>query len=449
MRHAFFTFLFLSAISAVTVAQEMDLSQCIRYALENNLAYANKNIGADIADEQYRQTKRDFLPSLYAGSSANKRYGRSIDPTTNTFITQDFFSMNFYLDSQLDLFRGFTRVNSAKFQKLQYLINREEVKQQEMEIAFEVMNKYYDVLYFNKLQTIVHEQVELTALNLQKTQKMITLGLQAESDLLEMKAQESSELHNLTLVQNQYEQALLNLKNLMHYPLDENLEIETGVFSVSADSFFSPDEVYLVALGHMPSVQRANLNAEASLKQFNLARGSLLPRLSLGAGLYSNYADSRKEPVDPNNPDNSAMVTVPFQDQFSQNMAQSVFLSLQIPIFNTWQGMSKVKRTRLEHTMALNTQQDEKQNLYRLISEDIQQVNALQKERDLLQAKKELLREAFAVSEKKLEQGLISVLEFYTAKNQLAQAEADWMRTILQLKVKERTIRFYMGEEYY
>ena len=99
--------------------------------------------------------------------------------------------------------------------------------------------------------------------------------------------------------------------------------------------------------------------------------------------------------------------------------------------------------------MALNTQQDEKQNLYRLISEDIQQVNALQKERDLLQAKRELLREAFAVSEKKLEQGLISVLEFYTAKNQLAQAEADWMRTILQLKVKERTIRFYMGEEYY
>jgi len=440
--------LFLSAISAVTVAQEMDLSQCIRYALENNLAYANKNIGADIADEQYRQTKRDFLPSLYAGSSANKRYGRSIDPTTNTFITQDFFSMNFYLDSQLDLFRGFTRVNSAKFQKLHYLISREEAKQQEMAIAFEVMNKYYDVLYFNKLQTIVHEQVELTALNLQKTQKMITLGLQAESDLLEMKAQESSELHNLTLVQNQYEQALFALKNLMHYPLDDDLEIKDGEFQDSADSFFSPDEVYLIALGHMPSVQSANLNAEASLKQFNLARGSLMPQLSLGAGLYSNYADSRKEAVDPNNP-NSAMVTVPFQNQFSQNMAQSVYLSLQIPIFNTWRGMSKVKRARLEHTMALNTQQDEKQNLYRLISEDIQQVNALQKERDLLQAKKELLREAFAVSEKKLEQGLISVLEFYTAKNQLAQAEADWMRTILQLNVKERTIRFYMGEEYY
>ena len=448
MRHAFFTFLFLSAISAVTVAQEMGLSQCIRYALENNLAYANKNIGADIADEQYRQTKRDFLPSLYAGSSANKRYGRSIDPTTNTFITQDFFSMNFYLDSQLDLFRGFTRVNSAKFQKLHYLISREEAKQQEMAIAFEVMNKYYDVLYFNKLQTIVHEQVELTALNLQKTQKMITLGLQAESDLLEMKAQESSELHNLTLVQNQYEQALLALKNLMHYPLDDDLEIKDGEFQDSADSFFSPDEVYLIALGHMPSVQSANLNAEASLKQFNLARGSLMPQLSLGAGLYSNYADSRKEAVDPNNP-NSAMVTVPFQNQFSQNMAQSVYLSLQIPIFNTWRGMSKVKRARLEHSMALNTQQDEKQNLYRLISEDIQQVNALQKERDQLQSKKELLREAFAVSEKKLEQGLISVLEFYTAKNQLAQAEADWMRTNLQLKVKEQTIRFYMGEEYY
>ena len=449
MKPGFLTIFFLSVMTLKTVGQEMNLNQCIRYALENNLTYANKNIEADIADEQYRQSKRDFLPSFYAGSSANKLYGRSIDPTTNAFINQDFFSMNFYLDSQLDLFRGFTRLNSAKFQKLHYLINKEAIKQQEMNIAFKVMNMYYDVLYFNKLLGIVGEQVELSALNLQKTEKMIALGLKAESDLLEMKAQESKELHNLTLVQNQYEQALLSLKNLMYYPLDKELNIETDELPLSSDVSFSPDEVYKVAEGHMPDVQRANLNAEASRKQYDIARGNLSPRLSLGAGVYTNYADSRKEAVDPFNPDNSAMVTVPFQNQWSQNMAQSVFLSLQIPIFNTWQGMSKVKRARLEHSMALNTQQDEKQNLYRLISEDIQQVNALQKERDLLQSKKELLREAFAVSEKKLEQGLISVLEFYTAKNQLAQAEADWMRTNLQLKVKEQTIRFYMGEEYY
>ncbi len=111
--------------------------------------------------------------------------------------------------------------------------------------------------------------------------------------------------------------------------------------------------------------------------------------------------------------------------------------------------MTRVKQARLERLMAVNRQQEEEQNLYQLINEDMQQLKSLHNERNLLQTKKEALHEAYLVSEKKLEQGLVNVIEFYTAKNQLAQAEADWMRTLLQLKVKEQTIRFYMGEKIY
>lgn len=449
MKRLIFTLLFLSILTAISTAQEMTLNECIRYALENNLAYANKNIESAIANEQYVQTKRDFLPTLNAGGSANKRYGRSIDPTTNTFVNQDFFSMNFYLDSQLDLFRGFTRLNASKFQKIHYLMSRENIKQQEMEIAFAVMNKYYDVLYFSRLKDIVQEQVELTALNLMNTEKLIELGLKAESDLLEMKAQEATELHNLVLAENQHDMALLALKNLMNFPVNEDLSLQTEEIPTATDALFAPDLVYAAALGHMPGVQHANLDVEVAQKQFNIARGELSPRLSLGASVYTNYADSRKEHIDLNHPDNSALRTIPFRDQWSQNMAQSVYLSLQIPIFNRWNGMSRVKRARLERVMAQNRQQEEQQKLYQLINEDIQQLKSLQNERNLLLAKKEALQEAFVISEKKLEQGLINVIEFYTAKNQLAQAEADWMRTLLQLKVKEQTIRFYMGEKIY
>ena len=66
---------------------------------------------------------------------------------------------------------------------------------------------------------------------------------------------------------------------------------------------------------------------------------------------------------------------------------------------------------------------------------------------ELLQSKKDALKEAYIVAEKKLEQGLISVIEFYTAKNQLAQSETDWVRTLLQIKIKEKTIRIYLGEK--
>lgn len=449
MKREFFTALFFLAATASIIAQDMNLNQCIRYALENNISYANKNIEATISNEQYRQSKREFLPEIGAGSSANKRYGRSIDPTTNTFVNQDFFSMNFYLDSQLDLFRGFTRINSAKFQKLQYLISREDIKQKEMDIAFAVMNKYYDVLYFTSLQSIVLEQVELTGLNLEKTKKLIELGLKAESDLLEMKAQEASELHNLVLAQNQRDMAMLTLKNLMNYPIEEELAIENETMLAIDDTAILAETVYSAALQHMPSVQRANFDVEASQKKLNIARGYLSPRLALGAGVYTNYADSRKESLYPDDPNNNAMRTVPFNDQWSQNMAKSVYLSLQIPIFNKWNGMSQVKQARLNRIMAENRQKEEQQNLFQLINEDIQQLKSLYNERNLLGAKKDALQEAFVIAEKKLEQGLINVIEFYTAKNQLAQAEADWMRTLLQIKVKEKTVDFYLGKEIY
>lgn len=443
------TFIIFTLALTTIYAQSMNLNECINYALENNLSYENKKIESDIRNEMFRQSKRDFLPNIGAGSTANKQYGRSIDPTTNTFVDQNFFSMNFYLDSQIDLFKGFTQINKTKFEKLNYLIALEEIKQKEIEIAFAVMEKYYDVVYFRNLNEIVKEQVNLSQSNLAKTEKLIELGLKAESDLLEMKAQEASELHNLILAENQRDLALLSLKKLMNYPATDNLNIDEQLSLSTTHTKLDANSVYEIALSHMPSVQRANLEVESSRKNIDIAVGNLVPRISLGAGLYSNYADSRKELIEPNNPGNLLMQTVPFKDQWSQNMAKSIYLGIQIPIFNRWSGQSKIKLAKMERVIATNRQKEEEQNLYQLITEDIQQIKSLNKQLNQLLAKKDAFEKAYTISEKKLEQGLINVIEFYTAKNQLAQAQADWMRTLLQLNIKEKTIQFYLGEKTY
>ena len=309
------------------------------------------------------------------------------------------------------------------------------------------MHQYYDVLYFNNLVDIVQEQVVLTKLNVDKTNKLIELGLKAESDLLEMKAQEATELHNLVTAKNQLELATLSLKHLMNWPIDDELHIENEPLLFTTESLPKNKIILESAMQHMPSIQRAELDVEATKKQVGIARGNLAPRLSMGGGIYTNYADSRLEEFYPDNPNNPVTRTISFREQWSQNMAQSVFITLQIPIFNRWNGMSQVKQAKWERTMALNRQKEEQQNLYRLVSEDLQQLRSLHNERELLQSKKDALKEAYIVAEKKLEQGLISVIEFYTAKNQLAQSETDWVRTLLQIKIKEKTIRIYLGEE--
>lgn len=180
MKRTLFIGLFIWIASTILSAQNMTLNDCIHYALKNNLSHTNQQLQSEMAKESYQQSKRDFLPEIGAGTTANKRFGRSIDPTTNTFVNQDFFSMNFYLDSQIDIFRGFTRVNRVKFQQLRYLMTREDMKQNEMEIAFGVMNAYYDALYFTNLREIVQKQMELSELNVITTRKLIELGLKAE-----------------------------------------------------------------------------------------------------------------------------------------------------------------------------------------------------------------------------------------------------------------------------
>lgn len=431
------------------MAQTMDLSQCIRYALDNNLAFANKIIETEISNEQYRQALRNLLPVVGTGTTAYKQFGRSIDPTTNTFVNEDFFSTNFNLDSKIELFKGFSRINTIKFSKLQYLISNEKARQNEINLAFTIMNRYYDVIYFKGLIDIVKEQVNLSELNTTKTLKQIELGLQAESDLLEMKAQLASEMHQLVQAVNQYEMSLLSLKHLMNFPKNNELEINTSNIQLPNVLNVVADTVYNAALLTMPSARIADMDVAASQKSLSLARAELFPRLVAGGGINTNFADSRMERLFPNDPTNTAMRIIPFEEQWRQNMSQSLYVSLQIPLFERWDRMSQVKKAKLERQMAMNHQQEEQQALYQQIVEDMQRLESFTKEFEQLNAKAEALAAAFSIAEKKLEKGLINVIEFYTAKNQLAQAEADKMRTLLQLQLTGNTIRFYMGEKIY
>ncbi len=440
-------FFILALVSGM--AQTMDLSQCIRYALDHNLALANKIIETEVSNEQYRQAQRNLLPVVSTGTTAYKQYGRSIDPTTNTFVNEDFFSTNFYLDSQIELFKGFSRINTIKFSKLQYLISNEKARQNEIDLAFAIMNRYYDVIYYKGLIDIVKEQVSLSELNTKKTLKQIELGLQAESDLLEIKAQLASEMHQLVQAVNQYEMALLSLKHLMNFPKNNELEINTANIQLLNALNTVVDTVYNAALLTMPSARIADMDVAASQKSLSLARSELFPRLVAGGGINTNFADSRLKRLFPNDPTNTAMHIIPFEEQWRQNMSQSLYVSLQIPLFERWDRMSQVKKAKLERQMAINHQQEEQQALYQQIVEDMQRLESFTKEFEQLNAKTEALAAAFSIAEKKLEEGLINVIEFYTAKNQLAQAEADRMRTLLQLQLTENTIRFYMGEKIY
>jgi outer membrane protein len=56
---------------------------------------------------------------------------------------------------------------------------------------------------------------------------------------------------------------------------------------------------------------------------------------------------------------------------------------------------------------------------------------------------------AYQASEKKLTQGIVSVVEFYIAKNRMANTESQVLKARLQWEVKKRCSDFYAGERFW
>lgn len=445
----FILVILLLLLNFLGMSQEMQLEECIRYAISHNVTLATATANAKIAKEKYRQSKRNMLPLVETGISGSKLFGKSIDPNTNSYVAEgSILSSEMYLSAQLNIFQGFTRQNTIRYHKLLHLMSKEDAKQSQMEIAFQVMNCYYDVMYYVELLQLTDAQIALTKMNLKNTQKLIEIGLKAESDLLEMQAQEATEIHKKITIKNKKETALLTLKKLMNFPLKQTLRIANEDLPLLASQPLSVDSIYQVAHTHMPLVKKSELNVLASRKNVAIRRGELYPRLLFGGNISSNYANSWKKRVNPDDED-SGYKTVAFNDQISDNVSKRIFLRLNIPIFSAWANRSAIKTAKYEREIAQNELKNTELSLRQEITEEHQQLAALREEQKQLQIKEKAMKEAYKIAEKKLEQGLIGVIAFYTAKNQLANAEIDLLRTQLQAKIKEKTIAFYLGREIY
>lgn len=421
--------------------QTLSVEQCIDYAMEHNVKIANSELNIELNEESLNQSKRNILPSIMGNAQSNVMFGKSIDPTTNDFVNERLFSTSFYLGAEIDLFKGLTNKNYIGFRKTQHFIASEQCHQEKINTAFAVMANYYNVLYYKALFSLANEQVALSEQHLRKAQILVDIGLKPTTEILEMEAQLIGEEHNTIYIENLCNEALLNLKNSMYYPIEQNLTVDDTIDIKETNMQpIAPNELYAEAVEVMPTTKISNLEIEAQKQELKMARGQLSPTLSLGASYSTYYADSRKEAL-ADNPDQLRTITL--QNQLDQNASENIYLSLRIPIFQKWQRMSQIQTEKIKLEMAINNHEEASQQLYKQISLDLQQLNSYRTEITQLEKKRDAEKQALAIIEKKLEKGLISVLEFYTAKNNLMKTKAELLRAKTMLLVKRYTIDIY------
>jgi outer membrane protein len=251
-------------------------------------------------------------------------FGRSIDPNTNGIVETSFISNSFYLSASLDLFKGFSQLNELAYQKYLSISAKSNLRKVEDEVAFAIMNAFFDVAYFEELISIASEQKELSKLNLKKAEVLVTAGLKAEADLLEVKANVEKDELFYVQSQNQYNVALLNLRRAMNVGSDFSINVEMPQDSIFAIPVTDANSDSLFHIYSMHSQQLVSLENEwkASLKKINVKRAGYYPSLKLEASFGTAYYETNKDNLGK---------TYGYEYQLKNNRSQYVGLSLLVP----------------------------------------------------------------------------------------------------------------------
>ena len=436
-----------SAVSVCASGQTtMTLNDCMRYAISNSTKIRIQQ--AAIGDAQI--DRRDaalklFTPQISANTYAYYNFGRSIDPQTNTYFNTTSFHNNYGVSAGYDLFDGFQAVNNYKISKTGILIADSQEKQVEADICLAVMEAYYNVVYYKRLCDVYEEQAATAEQALTKARRQEELGQKGHADVVQMEADLADRRYELINTRNLYGQHRMTLADLMFWPVDEELVIVTDYRSfagarddgtVSQAGSATEESIIDFALEHNPGVRIATWQQLNAKRQLNTAKWQLLPTIGLYAGWSTSYYAYQ------------GSQTATFANQFKNNGGEYIQVSLQLPIWNRLSKYSAISRRKHALDKATAELDQKRRDVESEVRRAIQDRDGSAAAYRQAQRKAEVQSEAYSLNLKKLEQGLISPLEFQTANNNYLKAQADEMNSLFKYLIKQAVVCYYNGVAY-
>ena len=419
--------------------EKWTMDRCILHAYENNIQLKQQELTINLAENNLLRSQMELLPGVAVGASQTNRFGRSVDPLTYDFTTENSKGSSFYASTGVELFSGFRTINTIKKNKLNLGINLADYERAKNDLALNITRYYLQILFNKELVDIALQQVEVTKLQLINIQKLFEAGVLPKGDLLEIQAQQAGEELNLVTSQNLLRLSLLNLAQLLDIEDFENFDIVKPAFeNVLVDDFHSSaNEIYQSALHLMPQVKSAELQLKYFERDLSVSKGLLSPRLSMNASWGSGYSD-RILDFQNNN-------IMPFRDQLEFASTTSLGFNLQVPIFNNWAYKTEINNSRIALLKSSYHLDLVKNQLRKEIQQAMADAQAALEKYRATEKSLISLQEAFRYTEKKYSVGLLTSLDYNIAKKNLTKAQSDLLQAKYNFIFNVHILDFYQG----
>lgn len=458
--------------STYSQTDEWTLEKCIEYANNQNIQIKQNLLTNDLIKENISQIKANRIPSLNAGAGQSLTWGASMDPVSGDYQNENYSSNNFNLSSSLTLFNGLKNSKSIKQGEINYQAAEYKTKEIRENISLQITNAYLNILYANENLKNSLEQIKTTEQQLSRTEIMVDAGMLPESDLLEMKAQYSTDKLSQTNAENQLAITKVILMQLIELPLDDNFKILKpdidNLLLKAGVNFENPENIYSKALKLKPEIKNALLNTKSKDMEIDIAKSSLYPRLTLNGSLTSRYSSARKlydvssfsQEVEvgylQNDPSQLVMAMHQYNtmtpkdycffDQINDNFFQSLSLSLSIPIFNNRQTKSSISRAKINKEISVLEEENVKNDLRKKIEQSWLDVKAAQKEYLANKEQYASLKKSYNNTLEKFNIGMLNSVDFLINKTKFIKAENSLLNAKFTYVFKVKILEFYSGK---
>lgn len=423
-------------VNTIFAQETLSLNDCLDLSFKNNLLLKTATLSEELATYQYKASYGKLLPIVSAEGDNRISWGREIDPLTNLYVDTNLRVYRGTLEADYNLFAGLRDVNGIKSANQESKIKKANIDRIKYEITINLAQKYITILYLQEIIKANEEQIKSSEKQLEIAELKFSAGTISESELFKIKSQKATEELELLKNQNLLADTLINLKQLMNIPLDQNIQLlkPNLEFINTIDLNENQYDLAKKAVEINPNFSISLLYQAKAQTDLSIAKGSIYPTLNMNFIYDSRY--------------NATDLTIPIEEQLNTNLLTRLRFTLKIPIFNQFENALKIKTGKINLNQSKVNTDIVKNELSKDVLKAITDTKTSIKKKETSAIAYEYSQKSYDADLLKFELGKINITEMNTTKTNLNNSQADLIRSKYELLYNNALIKFYLGEEF-
>lgn len=448
--------------------QTYSLKQCVETALTNNIPVKQSGLETEAARADWHRARANLLPNLNGAWDYGWNQGRSINPFTNAYISQQFSGSGAGLSSNITLFNGLQLQNVIRQTGYAHKASEQEWQQSKDKLTLDVILAYLTVLNNEDIWEVMKERREVTNEQVKRLSVMFEKGATASYMVSDMKGQLAADDIILVNNYNALQTAKLELAQLMNIPFDKEMKLDRLAEADLLEPYPTETaEIYSNSLSNLAQVKALDYRVKSAESGVQAAKGAFYPTVSFQGNVGTNYSSVSytqipgsiveqptgdyvtiggiKTPVMSENQQYTARA-IPYNSQFSNNIGTYFGFRVSVPIFNNLLVQTNVKRAKLAAKNAAYEADYTKLILRQSVEKAHQDMSAAYERYKVLQQQVTDYKESFRSAEIRFNLGAIVSTEYLLTKNNYDRALINLKQVWYEYNFRTRILDFYQGK---